>query len=329
MRRAVFSFTLGSLTIASALLFGCASQDSTVQVGTNTSWLMACESTAECNGVGSCRCGICTDTCSRDEQCGTGICGSELATNSQCEAVTATRLCLPVVAADAQNSCTVLPITGDDELQPVEYTCATPDALLCESFDAPLPEAYSTWYGDEITGSIQDCEVARGAGALRLQSSSFGFSQTRMFLPSPISEGELHVRLFAYFGGTFEMPQYTGLFELWTTDSGPPKIGLDAIGNDQIEVNFSPFSSVFVSSNGVLRRNEWLCLELALELRADSGSVSLSIDGVPVIEESGVVTYPGEPFTVAVIEALPAPDSTGVDVALDELVIATAPIGCD
>lgn len=316
------------LFVACCVLIGCASQDSTPQVGTNTSWLKACEETAECNGAGSCRCGVCTDTCTSDDECSPGICGSQLATNGQCAGIAMQRLCLPAPEVDAAASCTVFPIAADGDLQVAEPSCTTRDALLCESFDAMLPEEYSTWYADERVASIQDCEVARGAGALRLQSDTFGYSQTRMLLATPVSEGPVYVRFFGYFAQDFRIPEYMGLFELWTTESGPPKIGLDAIGNDQLEVNLSPFSSVLISAEGVLRRDEWLCIELALDLRTEGGSVTLSIDGTPIIEENDVVTSPGEPFSVAVIEAAPAADSTGVNIAFDELVIATTPIGC-
>lgn len=333
-RRGKRTRNLTSLRARSAFLvycfvIGCASQDSTLEVGTNTSWLEPCEETAECEGAGACRCGVCTATCTSDAECSPGICGSRLATNGQCAGITTQRLCLPAPEVDAAATCTAFPIAADDDLKVTEPTCAMPDALLCESFDAKLPEEYSTWYGDEEVASIQDCQVARGAGALRLQSSTFGYSQTRMLLSAPATEGPLFVRFFGYFAQEFRIPEYMGLFELWTTESGPPKIGVDAIGNDQLEVNLSPFSSVLVSAEGVLRRDEWLCIELALDLRTEGGAVTLSIGGTPVIEEDDVITSPGQPFSVAVLEAAPAPDSTGVDIAFDELVIATTPIGCE
>lgn len=317
------------LTLACCLLAGCAAPETSLEVGTNTSWLKPCDRTSECNGAGSCICGVCTATCTSDDECEDGVCGSPLATNGQCGALNDERICLPVPRADAAASCTVLPLSADDDLQPTQPSCETPGALLCESFDAPLPDAYSTWRGDEAVAAIQDCEVARGAGALRLQSSTFGYSQTRMRLASPPTQGPLHVRLFGYFAEDFRIPEYMGLLELWTNEDGPPKIGIDAIGDNQLEVNLSPFSEVFKSAAGVLRRNQWLCIELAVDLQTAGGSVTLSIDGTPIIEQTDVVTSPGEPFTVAVIEGGPAEDSTGVNIAFDELVIASEPIGCD
>lgn len=307
---------------------GCAAEDSP-QVGTNTSWLKACDNNAACGGVGSCECGICTASCAVEDECGGGICGSALATNAQCESAASRRLCLPAPEVDAAASCTVLPVTADNTLEQTNAACSKPNALLCEDFDAPLPAEYSTWYGTEQVASLQNCEVARGAGALKLQSNEFGYSQTRMRLASPVSEGALHVRFFGYFGHAFAIPEYVGLFELWTSENGPPKIGIDAVGDNQLEVNLSPFSSVLVSEPGVLRRDEWLCIELAVSLSEAKGAVTLSINGTPVINEQDVVTSPGEAFSVAVIEAAPAADSVGVDIVFDALVVATEPIGCE
>ena len=313
--------------LVGGLFLGCAAQDS-LEVGTNTSWLKACEKTVDCNGAGTCRCNVCTAVCAEDDECGPGVCASELATNAQCRAIQPERVCLPAPEADAAKTCTVLPMAVDAELGMTESSCTTPEALLCESFDAPLPQGYSTWYGDEEIAAVQNCEVARGAGALRVQSGEFGYSQTRMLLASPVTAGALHVRFFGYFAEGFTIPEYLGLFELWTNENGPPKIGLDAHGNDQLGVNLSPFSSVLKSAPGVIRRGQWLCIELALDIRTEGGSVTLSVDGTSVIEETGLVTSPGEAFSVAVIEALPAEDATGIDVAFDALVVALEPIGC-
>jgi hypothetical protein len=71
-----------------------------------------------------------------------------------------------------------------------------------------------------------------------------------------------------------------------------------------------------------------LCLELSLDLQAENGTAALDLDGTTVISSDQFATQPTEPFTVAVIEAQPTDDTSGVDLYLDDLVIATAPIGC-
>ncbi len=63
----ICSLTALTLSVASLLLPGCGSRiDDT---GTETHWLKACDSDAECNGPTSCLCGVCTITCERDNSC--------------------------------------------------------------------------------------------------------------------------------------------------------------------------------------------------------------------------------------------------------------------
>ncbi len=59
------------LTLLAVLtgLLGCLKANEAPQVGTNTNWLKACASDAECANDRSCLCGVCTLSCERDEQC--------------------------------------------------------------------------------------------------------------------------------------------------------------------------------------------------------------------------------------------------------------------
>jgi hypothetical protein len=307
-------------------LVGCSSQSTPLSVGTNTSWLTVCDKTSDCQGAGSCQCGLCTDNCSSDDECQGGTCGSALASNGQCGAAAKERLCLP--KADQPTACTELALADDADLEAAgAVTCDAPGALLCESFDAPLASEYSTWYGDAPIASLQDCLVAKGAGALRYQSAGFDYSQTRMRLASPVSEGPLYARFYAYFPADLTIPEYLALFELWTVDDGPKdKISVDAIGNNQFEINVA--GTAAVSAEGVLTRNRWLCIELALDLSPSNGSLSLSIDGETVVEKAGNASFPAAPYSVAVIESVPSEEAQGVELAFDELIVATEPIGC-
>ncbi len=54
------------LTIAA----GCSCEEDQVKEdGSNTNWLSYCEASADCEGDGSCICGLCTDTCETDAMC--------------------------------------------------------------------------------------------------------------------------------------------------------------------------------------------------------------------------------------------------------------------
>src|SRR5690606_40712849 len=59
---------------------------------------------------------------------------------------------------------------------------------------------YSTWLAPSPappSSRLQNCESYAGEGALRIQTSAGGWSQTRVQLPEPVNEGELHARFWA------------------------------------------------------------------------------------------------------------------------------------
>jgi hypothetical protein len=314
---------------ALALLLGLAGCSSKPQSsGTNTNWLRACASTPECGGESTCRCGICTDECTDDADCRSGICGSALESNGQCARAGSPRICLPEPAQ--ASSCTELAVPAVAELSAaVTPACDVPGALLCESFDAPLPPEYATWYSGAVAASIEDCRVHRGAGALRYQADTFGYVQTRMRLPAPVSSGPLYARFYAYIPSSVTIPDYLAMFELWCEDSSSEgKISVEAIPDDVLELYLTPNDSAYAASAGSLVRDQWMCIELALEVASGGGSASLSVDGTVIIEQADVVTLPASPISVAVIEALPSEDGAGVDLTIDDLVVADQPIGC-
>lgn len=314
--------------LLAALLPACGDSTQPQSSGTNTSWLHLCDSADDCSGAAECLCGLCTVECDATSECPAGVCGSALATNLECGTTTSARLCLPA-HADA-GACVESLIPTDSELDSgASATCDVPGAILCESFDAPLPASYSTWYESEPYATLQDCWVARGAGAVRYQSAQGDYSQTRMRLPTPVASGPLYVRFYAYLPSSLVIPAYLGLFELWTEDVNlGDKLGVDVVANDVLQINIVPADVLLRSAESALRRDEWMCIELALEIAEGDGSVAVTIDGETVIESSSGTTALEDPYRVAVIEGLPSDDATFVDLALDDLVIATEPIGC-
>lgn len=295
--------------------------------GTNTNWLKACENSAQCGAAGSCVCGLCSATCEGDEDCAEGTCGTALATALQCESDGPQRMCLPHPVAE---TCTELSIPVDDDLaaRPAP-TCDVPGALLCESFDAPLPEQDATWYSGEMTAAISDCRVHQGAGAMHYRTQASGYSQTRMRLQQSVSSGLLAARLYVYVPSPTTIPDYLALFELWDVETGSSgKISVEAKPNDVLEVQVSPNGTTHRSAEGALLRDQWQCLTLTLNLAATNGSIALSVNGSSAIEQPAAVTLLPNPISVAVIEGLPSTDGTDIDVTMDDLVVASQPLAC-
>jgi len=294
--------------------------------GTNTHWLRACATAADCGNAGTCVCGICTSECTDDAECSPGACGSEL--TSTCRGTDASSICVPV---SDDGACTELEVPRHDQLSATGATptCATPGALLCEAFDGPLPAGYATWGTDTMTAAIQDCLTFQGAGALRYQAATFGYVQSQMPLSTPVASGPLYARFYAYLPSFVHIPTYFALFELWHLEgSSDGKISVEVISDDRLELQVLPNESTHAAAVGSMPRDQWACIELGLDVAATGGAISLSVDGSTVIDQTDVATLPAGPFSIAVVEALPAEDVPSAELTIDELVVATEPIGC-
>ncbi len=306
------------------LVAGCSERP---QVGgTNTHWLRACSTAADCGGADACLCGICTLECADDAECGPGACGSEL--TRDCREPGAPPICVPVADGGA---CTAFEVPLDDELSATGATpsCEIPGAVLCESYDGPLPADYATWGTPAMTAIVQDCLTYAGAGALRFQAATFGYVQSQMRLSTPVPSGPLHARFYAYLPSSVTIPTYFAMFELWHQEgSSDGKISVEVISDDRLELQVLPNDSTHPAPVGSMPRDRWTCIELGLDVAATGGAVSLSVDGSVVIDVTDVATLPAGPFSIAVVEGLPAEDAPGAELAIDELVVATEPIGC-
>jgi len=296
--------------------------------GTKTNWFRECDSDADCGEELSCTCGTCTLPCNADTECEEGRCSTELESSVQCGMATTERVCAPSDPV----TCAEFRVEVDAELgDALASSCAAEGALVCESFDRPFPAEYSTWQDETMSASIQNCEVLEGEGALHYESSAAGQSQTRIRLSAPVSSGPLHARFFVRLTAGTVLPEQLQLLELWESDGtsvpGRITVFLGGDGVPRVYVGASD-TTLSPSASMPLPRDTWSCLELSVDVEATDGGAALALDGEEVLSGSGFATLPAEPISVAVIEGQPTSDTEGIELYLDELVIATAPIGC-
>lgn len=308
---------------------GCESPQAS---GTKTNWLGSCETSIECAGEGTCLCGVCTLSCASDAECETGRCGSSLTTAAQCseEAESErvpTRLCV-----EESRACAELVLQEDTDLSAaLPAACDNAGALVCESFEGPLPEEYSTWTGDGIA-MLTECDVHGGTGALRYLSAD-QTTQTRIRLPQEVSAGPLHARFFVKLAGASVITNQLIIFELWDETE------VDHVGRVTLAINADGLFAIsagaqdatYVSNGDPMPLDQWACIELALEVSDAAGSLKLQIDGGAVIDQSNIDTRPLTSFGVVLVQSLPSGDTpeVRVDFTVDDLVVATQPIGCD
>jgi len=271
---------------------------------------------------------MCTLACAEDAGCEEGHCATVLESSALCGEANAERICVPT----SESTCSEYALEADPDLgEALTPSCGAEGALVCEGFDAPFAPEYGTWQEGEMSAVVQDCEVHEGEGAMHYQSGAPGTTQTRLRLPQTISSGPLHARFFVRLTAGMVLPEQLQLFEFWETDGAavPDRIAffVTADGIPHVYVGVSD-TTLTPTDPSPLSRDTWLCLELSLDLQSESGSAALDIDGARVISSDAFATRPTEAFSVAVIEAQPTDDTVGVALYLDDLVIATAPIGC-
>lgn len=322
IRKWCAGLVLASMTLA---LVDCSGPSAS---GTKTNWFRECDIDADCGDVLSCTCGLCTSTCTADAECGEGHCGEELETSSVCGSTGPARICL----WPSESECFVSDVVPDDDLgAAIAPSCEVPGAMVCETFDHPLPEEYSTWVQGEMSAAIQDCNVRGGTGALRYSSASPGQSQTRIRLPTSLDSGALYVRLSLRLSGQTSLPEQLQFLELWDREEsevpGRTTLFLDAQGVPKVYAGVSD-TTLQGSDPRPLPRDTWVCLELALQVGDENGSAELRMDDQQVLSGTGFATRPEHPISVVVVEAQPSTDTEGVELLIDDLIVATNPIGC-
>lgn len=272
--------------------------------------------------------------CLDDGECSEGVCGGGVATAAQCAGFvdSESRLCL---AEESRESCHAAPVAVDGELGvSPEASCVQDDALLCESFDVPLPSAYSTWTTGEASAELVDCESYQGGGALQFESIDTGRAQTRFRLPEPLDSGELHARFFVRIAAESQIGPEQILFETWAQEEGEVDTQSSLYVNEagQLSTYIAAGNHVLTAPDSeALPRDTWVCIEIATTISDTEGTMRISADGIEVISQTGLDTLPGAPLSVAVLSSNATPESPSNHVSwiVDEFVLARSVIGCD
>lgn len=314
------------------------SNDSPQATGTKTDWLIACDAEADCNTELdlSCLCGLCTKTCTSAGDCEEGVCGSVIATTAACGnesefALAGEQLCLPHQAEECVEA-TLSAGTALGEAAPV--SCSVAGALICEDFEGPLPQGYTTWGSGESSAGLQECQARGGSGSLRIATVDDAYTQTRMRLPMPVASGALHARFYLRLEEGSVLPEQLILFEFWDQDEGQidDRTTLYLNADEQLEIYLgSAPQTLQAVASAPLAQGVWHCVELGMELSDTGGTVVMNVEGAPMIEVTDVDTLPSDPVSVAVLEGVPSEGSQGTTATffVDDLVVATEPVGCD
>jgi len=318
MKRSFVSLGLGLL-----LAVGACGTDAQ---GSRTNFLKACDQSAECGTEFACLCGICTLPCDSNDQCNGGECSNALATSTLCADESVPE---PVCIPEPPAGCTEWPLTVDNQLGEGDATgCPEADSILCESFDAPLPDATSVWEGGAV--HLQDCETVQGDGALRFSGTG---RHLRLPFASAIAVGTLHLRAFIRLSSdSLANEDWMSMFALSneSTDGDDDQLILNVLADGRLEAGVladevnSPYHRTAVP---VVPRDEWLCLQAEVFLDETAGSLNLSINEELVHTATDIGTLPTVPYDHLVVT-----NNRGLlsgEFYVDEVVVSTTPVGCE
>lgn len=219
-------------------------------------------------------------------------------------------------------------VCGPSGCEAAPLACDDPSVLVCEGFEQDT--FADAWGGGSIMRSDDPLNSGVGAGWVKVGPD--GREQLELEVDPPLDDGMLAIRTFVWLPSADTVETWAILFEIFgSTNAGTERFSLDL--RPQAGLMFvnllSPESNVI--GNDLLTAGDWSCVELRVQISQGQGEVEVRVDDVPVLGNGpGIDTVPVEGIVNIHIGGIGAPTHSG-DTAygIDDIVVATAPIGCD
>lgn len=185
----------------------------------------------------------------------------------------------PVVKVDAGHD-TAMPdqMPRRDTLLPYE-----------QDFDEALPN-WRLSLVEEGAGSLErDIRLSRGGpGALKVSKGpSTGFAYAEVSLPEPVTSGALFMRAFVFVPNSLRVQDWFVAMEMKGVEGVEDKFSFDILEAD-FGLDLSDAGLLLASKP--FARDQWVCVEMGLQLSASDGWMRLWIDQALTLDRSGVNT---------------------------------------
>ena len=201
--------------------------------------------------------------------------------------------------------------------------CAQSSTILCDDFTT-MSGASST------VGDVQwDPAGGRSGGGILVHAVPAGGSVATYALPSAVMSGPLNVRSYLRVRGGPAVQGYAVVTELsnGASTGGQQKISADILTGDLWGMG-APFSGGGPGSTVSVVRDTWTCVEVQIVVSSTAGEMRLRVDGVEIAAKTGANTLIPGGFSVLLLAASLSAGEPDTYVYFDDLVVATAPIGC-
>lgn len=245
-------------------------------------------------------------------------------------------LCLGLLVSCADNPYVIGRVV-DARVEPVPPepdagpSYCPPGALFCAGFEAQdVAEGWSS------TSIILDAAIERttgrvhsGQGALRAESRGPDSAAVVARALAPLRSGSLYVRAYLYLAAA--VPTETMNIFFIGADPADPFIGIDFNLEDGAFQMFSPQSEPSrVTGSLAIARDRWVCVRVEVAIADSGGAVRVHADDAPALEVTGIDTLSTDGIRLfrAGIDWSSEQDAF-FEIFMDDIALATAPIGCD
>jgi hypothetical protein len=206
------------------------------------------------------------------------------------------------------------------------------DAILCSGFEQP---DLSDWTRVEVVNlaHVEQTQTRAHAGKGSLFAGSTGQKSAAVVAHEfpPVLNGELYLRVFLYIpeGLPIETMNILFLGDYATPD---PFKGVDFNLEGGALSTYVPGDRPdrFTSTTLVVPRDRWFCLQIQMTVSANAGALTMRVDGEIGLEQTNMNTRPagGVHLLRAGID-WSSEQTDPFDLYLDDLVLATTPVGCE
>jgi len=324
---------MSRVAISARVLFGAAlalvmacSDGTTGGANSNTNWLLACDTPADCGGAWDCLCGVCTSSCEDACEAEDGVCASEdaLAHSLQCGDDT-TALCLRGCSGDAECSGDDVCVTGACSPRPEPAGCDEQDgSLFCSSFEhADLAADAETLHdGGELAQS--SAEKLSGSGALAATVAGDATRSRARYEYEPQTAGTLYLRAWLYLDLADASAAHVHTITIGSVDT--EAYGTDVhIDGGKLGLSFKQLRDV--AGTQPVPARSWFCVRVAIALGASDGAASLWLNDELSAEATGADTLPPEGAHDLSI-GIDASEQPEVRVLFDDVLLSTEPVSC-
>ena len=206
--------------------------------------------------------------------------------------------------------------------------------LFCDGFEALslFPWEIGTAAGAEVARAVDP--VYRGGGALGVELTVPGSrnANASTTFPSPVTTGPLAARLYLFIpsGESFDFLAFFSLTES-QDPFGAVSVRLISGPSLSVQARVSETISTTRVSSTVLPTDQWLCLQVSVDVSPTAGAVSVLVDGVSLVAMTNLPTLPAQGYDSMVLGVnFSDPAQSPVELYLDEAAVDTsASLPCD